>query len=528
MMLLHLVRWLSRSNLVQPIVGLRRGGLLAAEFEKCCPVIKLWKKDASTEAIRGIQLVYANTACHGSLVSEFHAAGIPVISHIHEMAHEMGLRNPVELGRQLGGSSHFIACSQSVADCLKDTFLIPEAKISLIHEPIDTANLSHLATATDSLGLKRSLGFPDESPVFCGVGTACWRKGSDLFLAMAAEVCRKNPNARGLWVGRVPSTDRLCIEHDIRLMGLENKVVFIGERANPHPYVAMADTFCLTSREDPYPLVMIEATMLGKPVIGFDKSGGVSEFAPHVGGSTVPYLDTSAMASAVLSSFLSPRSRATSEAAIAWLHTNLDIHCIAPRILEVIMQHALAKAPPQTVALNTLASRLHSLTADPFAATLEAAWDGSYLPQAIWSGPLRLDQDEELAILLPTPPANASRFRLRLSLDRAPLTVTFSEIHVSGPQRSKRPPAFRPGNGGIELSRNAFALLSAPARLYLDLPASALANKESPSRLTLKLLLTESLENSLTAPTHAERDAKWRLCLPEWLRGKKRPVLTEK
>jgi glycosyltransferase involved in cell wall biosynthesis len=39
----------------------------------------------------------------------------------------------------------------------------------------------------------------------------------------------------------------------------------------------MGDGFLLTSRQDPFPLVMIEAAYLGKPIVSFP-SGGVSEF----------------------------------------------------------------------------------------------------------------------------------------------------------------------------------------------------------------------------------------------------------
>ena len=39
----------------------------------------------------------------------------------------------------------------------------------------------------------------------------------------------------------------------------------------------MGNGFLLTSRQDPFPLVMIEAALLGKPIVSFP-SGGVSEF----------------------------------------------------------------------------------------------------------------------------------------------------------------------------------------------------------------------------------------------------------
>jgi L-malate glycosyltransferase len=53
-----------------------------------------------------------------------------------------------------------------------------------------------------------------------------------------------------------------------------------------YDYLNLADGFVLTSREDPFPLVMIEAAWLGKPIVAFN-SGGVSEFVQPGMGTVV-------------------------------------------------------------------------------------------------------------------------------------------------------------------------------------------------------------------------------------------------
>jgi len=56
------------------------------------------------------------------------------------------------------------------------------------------------------------------------------------------------------------------------------------------------DIFALTSREDPFPLVMLEAAAIKLPMVCFAQSGGGPEFAEIGGGLVVPYLDVPAFA----------------------------------------------------------------------------------------------------------------------------------------------------------------------------------------------------------------------------------------
>jgi len=55
-------------------------------------------------------------------------------------------------------------------------------------------------------------------------------------------------------------------------------VLLLGAKSEDYyNYLALADGLVLTSREDPFPLIMIEAAALGMPIAAFN-SGGVKEF----------------------------------------------------------------------------------------------------------------------------------------------------------------------------------------------------------------------------------------------------------
>jgi glycosyltransferase involved in cell wall biosynthesis len=63
-------------------------------------------------------------------------------------------------------------------------------------------------------------------------------------------------------------------------------------------YCAM-DAFALTSREDPFPLVVLEAADHGLPTLCFQDGGGANEFVRDDAGARVPYLDIAGFAAQI-------------------------------------------------------------------------------------------------------------------------------------------------------------------------------------------------------------------------------------
>jgi glycosyltransferase involved in cell wall biosynthesis len=70
--------------------------------------------------------------------------------------------------------------------------------------------------------------------------------------------------------------------------------------SNPLDYLSVFDIFALTSREDPYPLVVLEAALLQKPMVCFEKAGGAQDLIETDAGLIVPYLSLEAMSKAIL------------------------------------------------------------------------------------------------------------------------------------------------------------------------------------------------------------------------------------
>jgi glycosyltransferase involved in cell wall biosynthesis len=91
--------------------------------------------------------------------------------------------------------------------------------------------------------------------------------------------------------GEPVSWERKVLDHDVARMGLSERVHLVGPQVEPAPYFSLFDVFVLTSREDPFPLVCLEAAALGIPIICFADAGGMPEFVGEDAGFVVPYLD---------------------------------------------------------------------------------------------------------------------------------------------------------------------------------------------------------------------------------------------
>lgn len=135
----------------------------------------------------------------------------------------------------------------------------------LVREVNPVPNVSRIAR----LAGEALLGELPRRPIVGTVGTADLRKGVDLWLDVVAKVAAQIPDLEPyfVWVGG----DRpQFFDHWAETTGLGESVLFTGSLANPYPYLASFDVFTLASRDDPFPLAVLEAMALGLPVVAFD------------------------------------------------------------------------------------------------------------------------------------------------------------------------------------------------------------------------------------------------------------------
>ena len=368
--LLSFLRWLAEHGSVDAEVLLWRDGPLESAFREVAPVhiagrfdrgsrIELLERNLPVVGLGGVaerlararlrprvkdltgyDLYWLNCAESAHCLDHLPAVDGVVVSHVHEleMAIAFALPDDAERERWLARTDHFVAVADRVRDNLVEYEGVDPERVSRHYEFID-ADVVAAPPHVEADELRRRLGILAGAPVVGAAGTQEWRKGTDLFLQLAR---RLEHHASGpvhlVWVGGGPA--RLEIErlgHDLAASGLGDRVHFVGEQARPVDWYRLFDVLVSTSREDPYPLVCLEAGLVGAPVVSFD-NGGMAELLDGENGLVVPALDVEAMAASVVDLLDDPgRRRRMGERLRADVRARHDTAVAAPALNDLLM-----------------------------------------------------------------------------------------------------------------------------------------------------------------------------------------------
>jgi glycosyltransferase involved in cell wall biosynthesis len=173
-----------------------------------------------------------------------------------------------------------------------------------------------LATEPERVQLKARLGCQPGHRVIGAVGRIDDNKNFDMLVRTFATLAPKWPDLQLAIIGDGPARSRLVAT--VARLKLSDRVALPGAIVGASALFAAFDVACLTSRQEGFPNVLMEAAMAGVPVVA-TRCGGTPEVVePGVTGFLVPSEDTSDMAEKI-DHFLSDpdRARACGQAARA-------------------------------------------------------------------------------------------------------------------------------------------------------------------------------------------------------------------
>ena len=277
-------------------------------------------------------VVYLNGVPSFVALSAVRGRAGSIVGHVHELEYALDRSLPRDEAGLLAGADRYLAVSEAVRENLVDRHGVAPDRVTVApgfvpDEPPDPG---------DPERRRAQLGIPAGEPVVGGAGDLIWRKGPDLFVALAQRL----PDAHFVWVGGDPGSQLWSeLHHDIEVAGLTDRVHLVGQQEDPHEWYALFDVLALTSREDPFPLVVLEAGRLGTPTVCF-ATGGAADFvrgSDGPAGEVVPPLDVAAMADTVGRLLDDPdRRRALGDQAGARVEAEYRASAVAPQLWDAV------------------------------------------------------------------------------------------------------------------------------------------------------------------------------------------------
>ncbi|WP_439555361.1 glycosyltransferase [Dyadobacter sp.] len=236
---------------------------------------------------------YVNTTMIPETVLIAKEFSIKLVTHFHEMPLTYSYLSGPDFKSIIDYSDLLIGCSQATSNAL----VVSGGKnIGLLYSFIDS-NLVK-SNPERSAELRKNLGIPETDFVWVLSGMTSERKGFDLLPDIAEHL--NDSRVHLIWVGaKIDDGMVYYTEQRCRNSRSATRIHLVGkQKEDYYNYLNTGNGFLLTSRQDPFPLVMIEAALLGKPIVSFP-SGGVSEFVQDGMGVVTNDLSVSQMVEAM-------------------------------------------------------------------------------------------------------------------------------------------------------------------------------------------------------------------------------------
>lgn len=160
-----------------------------------------------------------------------------------------------------------IANSSMVREDILRHYRVPEGRIRVIYNGVDTRRFNVENRAERRGALRRQYGLPAGAPVILFAGSGYERKGLGTLLKALPEV---EKSARVVVAGR---GDTRGFSRLATFLGVSERVLFLGPRRDIEDLYAASDLFVLPTLYDPFSNATIEALASGLAVVTTVKNG---------------------------------------------------------------------------------------------------------------------------------------------------------------------------------------------------------------------------------------------------------------
>lgn len=276
----NMARMLTRRFGVEVAIVALGDGPLLEDYRQIAPTHAVGRSEAALEALlprlrrEGFASAIVNTTVSGWCLPALRKQGFFTLSLVHELPRliaEYGLEPEV---RQIARHAHLVV------------FPAPQVQKAFVElaggiDP-DKCVLrpqgSYLLWNSDpaaALALRDRLGLAADDKLVINVGYADARKGFDIFVGAAKRIVSSRKDVHFAWIGGADENYAARVLAEIAPeTPAARQIHVLPFTRNPVPCYEAADLFFLSSREDPFPTVVLEALKAGLPVVGLEDSGG--------------------------------------------------------------------------------------------------------------------------------------------------------------------------------------------------------------------------------------------------------------
>lgn len=294
---LAFVRWLAAQGVADLGIALLGTGPLEPDYRQVAPTTvqgaRPWALDALAQ--RGPlhrprrprppaadpQVVVANTLAALAPAAALDAPRL--VCWVHELDGVADRILPPARRRKLAPRVHrWVAAGPRVAEMLVERWGLPAARVVTVEEFVEPPAAAP-ASSTHAGPHAAPHAGPARPVRVLGVGACSPRKGVDAFVACLADLSTRRPTPAAAWVGgRADSVTAREARHDLERSGLAHAVRLEPDLADLEPWWPRRGLLLHPAREDPFPLVVIEAGQRAIPVVTWD-TGGAADLLRRAG-----------------------------------------------------------------------------------------------------------------------------------------------------------------------------------------------------------------------------------------------------
>lgn len=259
---------------------------------------------------QGAEVALVNTTVSGNITPYLKMAGFKVVSLIHELPSVLHGYNLQQQAQAIAAHADKVVFPAHQVQHGFESFIgksLPQAEIRPQGIYLPSILRKGVSKVTVAEQVRAKLGVASNAKIIVGAGYADHRKGFDYFVQSSMQVMQQLSNVYALWVGHL---DTVFVEKSLQLAtqaGLKDKFIFTGLVEDPREYYAAADVYALTSREDPFPSVVMEALDALTPVVAFKDCGGFENLLQRDCGVLVAKDDVSAFSQGILTLLNQPK-----------------------------------------------------------------------------------------------------------------------------------------------------------------------------------------------------------------------------